>query len=298
MDFVGIMPSALLENEPKGYRPSEYLPSAKSIIVFGRRVIGGSIHSMLKVYDDGQLTSRTSYTDHATYLSVNMLLLYEMYKIAQYLETNLYCMAVPLPNNALQGVEPEDYRVPFFADPYKAGLPINIYKAAVLAGLGEIGWSHRFLTPDDGPRVHLCAILTDIEFDSYDDPYAGEKLCDPSKCGICFNKCPTQAISKYPDGIDMKIGNEKKSVCNLDVNACTVACMGLSKRFNPRPDYESSSDHPTDSELSSAIRKMEQAPGIQSLDHLPSYYCDKCLIYCPVGDWDKKYKRHAAGGDE
>ena len=43
MDYVGICPAAALEDEPRGRRPSDLLPNAKSIIVYGRRLISGSI---------------------------------------------------------------------------------------------------------------------------------------------------------------------------------------------------------------------------------------------------------------
>ena len=37
--------------------------------------------------------------------------------------------------------------------------------AATAAGVGEIGWSKVFLTPDYGPRVRIGTILTDAELD-------------------------------------------------------------------------------------------------------------------------------------
>lgn len=291
MDFVGIADSSLLETEPAGHRPSDYLPTAKAVIVFGRRMIDGAVQSTFRVFEDRHIPSQTSYADHAHYLAVNMLLLQEIYNLAQYIERTYCANATPLPNNALQDIEPDGLRVPYFADPYQAGMPIDLAKAAVAAGLGEIGWSHRFMTPDDGPRVHLCAIITDMEFDELDKPYSGPKLCDPSKCNICTEGCPTQAISAYEDGAEpTEVAGTKQTMCKLNAKSCTVACMGMGKQFNPRAGYISPSNDPSDEELAAGIKKLESAPGLMMLDHLPSFYCDKCLVYCPVGSWEQKYR--------
>ena len=168
MDYAGVCPSAVLEDEPRGRRPSDLLPNAKSILVFGRKLISGSVQTKFRQFEDGVMNVSGSYTAHSFVLSVNHLCMNETYNIAQDLENTYGCFAMPLTNNVLQAVQPEGNYAPFFADPMKAGLPLDIYKAAVAAGIGEMGWNHRVITPDNGPRVYLCAILTSLEFDEYD----------------------------------------------------------------------------------------------------------------------------------
>ncbi len=288
MDYVGICPSSVLENEPIQHRPSTLLPDAKSIIVFGRRLINGSVQGMFRYLEDGLPTAQSVYSAHSFVLAINQLCMKQTYDIAQFLENTYGCMAMPVTNNVLQAVQPEGNFVPFFADPYKAGLPIDIYKAGVAAGLGEMGWNHRVITPDNGPRVYLCAIVTNIEFEKYDEPYAGEKLCDPEKCGVCSKMCPTHALSAS-EGKDVTIAGKTYRQGELKVNACAIACFGLTKKTNMRCPMDIQSEDPTDEELAKGLQKQFDAPGFQTLDHLPMYCCDRCLLYCPVGNYKSAF---------
>ncbi len=289
MDYVGICPASALDGEPRGRRPIDLLPNAKSVIVFGRRLISGSVQARFRQFEDGVMNVTGSYSAHSFVLSVNHLCMKETYDIAQYLEKTYDCFAMPLTNNVLQAVQPEGNYAPFFADPMKAGLPIDLYKAAVAAGIGEMGWSHRVVTPDAGPRVYLCAIVTSLAFEEYDKPYAGEKLCDPEKCGVCARVCPVHALDAR-EGEDWQAGEVRCRVAKLDVNACAAACFGFRRETNPMTRNVVASDHPTEEELAEALKKQFAAPGFQTLDHLPMYHCDRCLLYCPVGNWAEQFR--------
>ena len=70
-----------------------------------------------------------------------------------------------------------------YADPYGQGMPLDIWQAAWAAGLGEFGWSSRFLTPAYGPRQMLCAGVTTLALEP-DPVYNGLPLCDPERCGV------------------------------------------------------------------------------------------------------------------
>ena len=50
------------------------------------------------------------------------------------------------------------------------------------------------------------------------------------------------------------------------------------------------SEHPTEEELAQARKKQFAAPGFQTLDHLPMYHCERCLIYCPVGNFERDFR--------
>ncbi len=292
MDYVGVCPSSVLEGEPWDHRPSTLLPNAKSILVFGRRLISGSVQAKFRAAEERKVAAASAYNAHSAILSINHLCMKETYDIAQDLENTYGCFAMPLTNNVLQAVQPEGNYAPFFADPYKAGLPIDIFRAAVAAGIGEMGWNRRVLTPDAGPRVYLCAILTSLEFERYDAPYSGPRLCDPEKCGVCARMCPVHALS--PDEAETReIAGRTCRVGKLDVNGCSAACFGFRKELNPRTLVTLESDRPTDGELAAALEKQFDRPGFQTLDHLPTYWCDHCLVYCPVGDWDEQFRaRH------
>lgn len=294
MDYVGICPASALNDEPHGRRPADLLPNAKSVIVFGRRLISGTVHAKMRAWEGGSPLGASSYSAHSSVLSVNQLCMKETYEIAQYLENTFHCLAMPLTNNVLQAVQPEGNYAPFFADPYKAGLPIDIYKAAVAAGIGEMGWNHRVITPDNGPRVYLCAIVTSLEFEEYDKPYGGPRLCDPEKCHVCSAVCPAHALSK-DRAVDWQVDGTHCSVAELDVNACSAACFGFRRDINPRSAAVCRSERPSDEELAAALEQQFKSPGFQTLDHLPMYHCDKCLIYCPVGNWKQQFQDSGLG---
>lgn len=279
MDYCGICKASDLDGEPKGHRPVDLLPTAKSIIVFGRRMIDGAVQSEFRVFENKQMAAQTSYADHAHYLAVNFLMLNAVYNVAEHLERTYKINAMPVTFSKMQSVEPEGLPVPQFVDAYKAGLPLDIAKAAAAAGLGEIAYNHRFVTEDAGPRVNMVAIVTDMEFDEYDKPREGESLCDPSKCTICRDVCPTHAIS----------GNGK--LAEINCKGCGVACFGMRKELNPRTRAVIESDNPSDEEYGKAIKDLQNGVGQQMLDHLAEFYCDKCLVYCPIGNWYDRYKK-------
>ena len=290
MDYVGICPASALEDEPRGRRPSDLLPNARSIVVFGRRLISGSVQAKFRMIENGVMNVAGSYSAHSYVLSINHLCMKETYDIAQYLENSFDCCAMPLTNNVLQAVQPEGNYAPFFADPMKAGLPIDLYKAAVAAGIGEMGWSHRVVTPDAGPRVYLCAIVTSLEFEEYDKPYAGERLCDPKKCGVCARVCPVHALDPE-EGIEWKAGEVSTKVAKLDVVKCSAACFGFRKETSRMAANVVEGDHPTEEALAAALKKQFAAPGFQTLDHVAFYNCDQCLLYCPVGNWAEQFAK-------
>ncbi|KAF1084770.1 Epoxyqueuosine reductase [Sporotomaculum syntrophicum] len=70
----------------------------------------------------------------------------------------------------------------------KAGL-VSHKLVAGLAGLGWIGKNGLLLTPENGPRVRLCTILTDA-------PLRAGKPIEPAcgTCEICTRACPAGAI--------------------------------------------------------------------------------------------------------
>ena len=71
----------------------------------------------------------------------------------------------------------------------------------------------------------LGAIVTSLEFEEYDQPYSGEKLCDPEKCGaVCVQVCPVHAL-EAGEGIEWRSGEAKVRVGKLDVNGCSAACF-------------------------------------------------------------------------
>ena len=279
-DLVGIASAECLAGEPEGHRPEDLLPGAKNIIVMIRRITNGVINSLFRFHENKKGQSLSGYTSYGDDLAANILLVNTVNELCLHLE-DYYpnAVAVPVPFNVQQGMEFEKTPGPFFADPYGQGMPLNIYKAAQAAGLGEIGWSNRFVTEAYGPRVNITAIITNIDLDC-DEPFKG-KLCDPGKCQICVKVCPTCAIPAYKEG-DGKVSA-------INPNACQVASVGYRKEFVGRlgKDLIEGND-PTDEELEAAwkVRPMTSS----AVEHYQRNNCDKCLLYCPLGDWNGLFR--------
>ena len=91
---------------------------------------------------------------------------------------------------------------------------MDFSEAAVLCGLGEIGFHGALLTDEFGPFVRTCFVLTDAEIDP--SPVKEPHLCD--KCGECIKGCPGGAID----------GNGK-----VDHWQCSVYYNGANGLKNP-----------------------------------------------------------------
>ena len=66
---------------------------------------------------------------------------------------------------------------------------------AIDAGLGELGRNGLLITPQFGPRVRLCKVLTDLPLKP-DKPidFRVQEYCE--KCKKCLENCPVHAISE------------------------------------------------------------------------------------------------------
>ena len=286
IDKVGIARASALESEPAGHRPADILPGAKSIVVLCRRIADGAIQSLFRAYENHFTPAQSSYAAFASNNAANFLFVYAAVNIAGDIEKMYDAVAAPVPFNAQQSTVPEKYIGAFWNDPYGQGMPLNIYKAAWAAGLGEFGWSNRFMTPEDGPRVLLSAIVTTVEFEP-DIPYSGPRLCEPEKCGICEKLCPTGAIKKAAKVVS--INGKTTQISDLDINSCNIAEMAMRKQFMGRvmvPDLITA-NQATDEEFIEAFRKKPIDP--LHVEHYPRHMCDRCLVYCPVGNWKERF---------
>ena len=290
MDFVGIADVKYLQNEEPGHRPTDLLPTAKNVIVFGRKMIDGAVQGCFRALEDHISAAQSSYAAFVNEQGPNFLLVSVTNNICRYLEDECGAVAMPLTFGNLQNMVWEKYPAPLFVDPYGQGMPLDLAKAAVAAGLGEIAWNNRFVTEKYGPRQILCAVITDMDIEC-DEPYSGAKLCDPEKCGICSEVCPTKAIPSKSCGAGKTvcIGSCTCEKADINVGACVVASLGMRREFSgrvPCPDLVMT-DTPTDEELIEAfkVKPLNQA----AIDHYPKYLCERCLMFCPLGNWQKNF---------
>lgn len=175
-DTVGIAAASRLEAAPEGRRPSDILPTARSVVV-------GLVHILDSVCDDLPY-SRYEYTNQ--FFVLNALLNSTATKIARLLEDQGY-RALPIPaayprvNKILAGV-------------------LSHRHAAAAAGLGELALNNLVTTAEYGPRVRLVSIVTEAELEA--DAPCETTLCKEHRqsCGLaCVRNCPTGSLSA--DGI-------------------------------------------------------------------------------------------------
>ncbi len=180
VDLVGIAPIARFAGIPPEAHPSAIKPDTRSVIVLGFRITRGGMRGV----ESGNAMYTLGQCNPAGYIS---LLVENTYRICCNLE-NQGWEAVPMWQHS------EDMRHQGLAvSPDKPELDVimDLYYAAHAAGLGEMGRSKLFLTPEFGPRQVFTAILTDAEFE-YDEPFSGS-VCD--NCGACATACPAAALS-------------------------------------------------------------------------------------------------------
>ena len=289
MEFVGVAAAGALSGEPEGHRPEDILPGAKSIVVFGRKLAEGAVQTLFRTYEDNITQARSGYAAYCAELAPNILMVDATFAVASYLEDTYKTVAAPLPFNVMQSMVYEKYPAPYFTDPYGQGMPLNIYQAAMAAGLGEYGWSNRFLTPEFGPRVVLSAVLTTMELEP-DAPYSGERLCDPAKCGICSKMCPTCAIpAPGTKAVTKSVKGRNVEVAAIKPTSCAVASLGFRKGYHPRAKETVDTNDPTPEQLAEAVPKLALMVEA-SVNHYPRDLCERCLIYCPVGHWKEKFE--------
>lgn len=264
MDYVGITGIDRLSGAPEGYRPTDLLPGAKSVIAMAVRLPLGAVQAVFRAHVDGLRHAQCIYSTHGYSLSPNLHLNHAAYMMARFLEKKGY-ITTPLPSG-----------------PGGGGIPFSHRHAAVAAGLGEFGWLRILVTPDYGPRVRLVSIITRAEL-TPDHLYQGPRLCDPTKCSICVKICPTNAISASKS-TSISMGGRTFEYATLDYAKCRIGIEGLSKKtlgFKDIPIPE----NPTLADIDIARKQID--PRQLTEANFPvdraTWYCGKCMAYCPVG---------------
>jgi epoxyqueuosine reductase len=172
---LGIGPSAAMENGPAGYRPSDFLPRARSLICFGlpvpRSVYGNTSQSTELIWRSQNLL----------YRRLDTLAL----AIAQAVEEH-GAGAAPVFGCCPLGVDRHGRVVGY----------LNQLLMAELTGIGIIGRNGLLLHRRYGPRLLLGAVLADVELPVLRHADAPQPACPPD-CRICIDSCPVGAISRH-----------------------------------------------------------------------------------------------------
>ena len=207
-DLVGFAP---VSRFPEDSAVHKLMPEAKTVIGLGFRVLRGAYRGI----EEG-----STYYQYTTMGVENMeetVMPMVSVRLSMMLEEEGYSA---LPQRRHQQIMAEENSTnPEVAfDAVYRNCPqetqMDFQEAAVLCGLGEIGFHGALLTDEFGPFVRTCFVLTDAEIEP--TPVKEPHLCD--KCGECVKGCPGKAISE--DG-------------KLDAWQCAVYYNGANGLKNP-----------------------------------------------------------------
>jgi len=170
-DLCGIASIDRFDEAPKGYHPCDVLPSCKSVVVFAKKFLNGTL----------QCKSTVPYT------IVRNILSDKMDKMAVQICTELENQGITaIPTGTIGPTEFDE----------STGRFRNIVSAkhcAVKAGLGRIGKNTLLVIPKYGNMVWLSVILVDIDLEP-DNVMEGSPCLDG--CNLCVDNCPVKAVGE------------------------------------------------------------------------------------------------------
>lgn len=220
-DIVGIAPMDRFEGAPPQMDPRFIMPKAKSMIAMAFRVMRGSLRGI----EEGTFFSNYSAMGYGglTYLYIPMTVI----NLCKIIEDEGY-EAIPIGHQSdWRAIDNKGNLINNYSRPVEPGKPspdimIHLRIAAYLAGLGEIGYSKMFLSPEFGPRQRIGVVLTEMELEP-DPLYDGPKLCN--KCMACVRCCPGKAISAVKT-VKVELAGRTVEWGELDEEACNIAFRG------------------------------------------------------------------------
>ena len=226
-DLVGIASIDRFEHAPPEVHPHSMFSHTQSVIAVGCRMVRGA----LKTAEEGLYWGAYN-CDSYQYIN-EVLSPTILRQIVLLLEDQGYT-AVPIHN-------------PFHAHtgrPVRPGAtsPDGIISLRVIgcaAGLGELGLSKLFLTPQFGPRQRMYAVLTDAVLPA--DPLLGEPVCD--ECGACLRACPADAIGSERT-VEVPIGDRVFGHAAFDPEKCVHVHTGWNPTYSPFLEADSSRENP------------------------------------------------------
>lgn len=173
MDLIGITDLSRLENAPKRFHATDYLPSAHSVVVVGCHFPEGPVENWER--------TPSSYQYYG-YALINKELGRACFYISKLLEQEGYKCFPIVPTGHSKDMDSKAQMGEF-----------SHRHAAVAAGLGELGYNRLLITPQFGNRIRFCSVITEAPL-SPDPMYDGPPLCD--RCKKCIKACPGHCLDE------------------------------------------------------------------------------------------------------
>ncbi len=230
-DLVGIASMDRFEGAPKEMDPRQIFPEAKAAVVFGFRIPRGCFRGIeegtyFNAYPSMGYANINLVAAPIVLRETSLFLEDEGYEAVPIQNMCFYTTAEPHTGEIRRGKRMRSVSV-------APGRPapdilVSFRFAAVAAGLGEIGYSKVFLSPEYGPRQRLAMLLTDAPLEP--DPIFEEKICD--RCLLCVKECSGNAISRT-ETIKMNLAGKNLEWGKLDHVRCSSAYTGGKRETNP-----------------------------------------------------------------
>lgn len=201
VDLCGIASVDRFDDAPKGFHPTDVLPTCKSVISFACRFPIGT----LKCKSDIPYTRvRNSITPKLDAIALDFCIEME--------RNGIICVPIPT-NESLWDANTNRFRS-----------IVSQKHAAQAAGLGVIGRHSLLITPEFGSMVWLGAVLCEQEFEP-DEIKA--PICD--NCNLCVDVCPINALSeaelKQLDCWNHAFGDDKEQkTWKINCHKCRDIC--------------------------------------------------------------------------
>ena len=177
----GTVASASMETEQPGYRPSDLLQDAASLICFGVPVPRGA-------YEHTHRTTETIWrSQNLTYRRLDTLAL----RFAELVEQG-GGRALPIYGCYPLAVSKRGEVVGF----------INLVRVAELTGIGTVGRNGLLYHRHFGSRLMLGGVVSSVALPDFVLPGGDTSGC-PEDCRLCVDACPVRAISPETGRVDI-----------------------------------------------------------------------------------------------
>lgn len=275
-DLVGIGDIERFDGAPAQYDPRHIFPEAKVIICLAFRIPRGYLRGV----EEG--------THFYQYPALGYANINEVYapsvlrEVSCFLEDHGYegvalrnfgCTS-PISDVTGDPAEPADYgRRVRYSRPVREGQPapdvfLHFRIAAFICGLGEIGYSKLFLTPDYGPRQRFAFLLTDAPLRP-DPVYEGPALCD--RCMACVAECPVGAID--PDEtVQVTVAGKRLEWGKLHEWQCFYGYASGLAEVNPFLPPDAFADLPDGDKIVRGEKELTPAEVLEVHKRLGQYY--------------------------
>jgi ferredoxin len=274
-DIVGIGSMDRFEGAPKQHDARYIFPEAKSIIGLGFRIPRGALRGV----EEGTLFYQYPAMGYA---SINEVYAPAVIREVSCFLEDLHWEGVPIRN--FGGTGPySDFDGELGADsqygrsvpdsrPVREGSPapdvyLHFRMAAYICGMGEIGFSNVFLTPQFGPRQRFAFLLTDAELEP-DPVMEPGTLCD--KCMRCVAECPGALTAK--ESLKVTVAGKEIEMSKLDPWYCAFAYASGLRELNPFLPEDAYDEIPDGRKILNGEKKPSKAEVMKIWGILGKYY--------------------------